>query len=197
MTRVSVVTPTWQRHSLLFERCMPSVRAQTWPEVEHVIVSDGPDIPLAAAMAGQRVVYGELPAHDPHPQNWGSAARNHGLTLASGDLVAYLDDDNEFRPDHLRLLAEALLDTGADFGYARMWTSRGYQVGSAPPAYGQVDTSILMHRAGLPQRAGMWPTPGTLQGDQHAPDWAVVEAWLAAGATWTHVPVVSVDYHFQ
>jgi glycosyltransferase involved in cell wall biosynthesis len=198
MTLVSVITPTWQRHSLLFERCMASVRAQTWPKVEHVIVSDGPDLALAAAMVGRGVVYAELDAHDPHPENWGSAARNLGLSLATGELVAYLDDDNEYRPQHLARLVDALVTSPeADFAWSRMLTSRGYEIGSAPPAYGTLDSSLLMHRAGLPQRCGMWPAPGTLDCDQHAPDWWVVSRWLAHGAGWVHVPEVTVDYHFS
>ena len=40
---VSVVTPTWQRHEWLLERCIASVQAQTYPLIEHVIVCDGPD----------------------------------------------------------------------------------------------------------------------------------------------------------
>lgn len=200
MTLVSVITPTWNRHGLLIERCIPSVAGQTWPKVQHVIVSDGPDRELAVRLAesGAAVTYAELPGHDPHPQNWGSAARNYGLQLADGELVAYLDDDNAYRPDHLRLLVQALVTyPDADFAYSRMLTTRGYQVGSEPPAYGQVDTSLLMHRAGLPERAGLWPVPGRVHGDEHAPDWAVVESWLAAGAGWVHVPEVTVDYHFE
>ena len=48
---VSVVTPTWQRHDLLMDRCIPSVAAQDYPDVEHVICSDGPDPDLAERLA--------------------------------------------------------------------------------------------------------------------------------------------------
>ena len=44
---VSVITPTWQRHALLLDRCIPSVAAQDYPNVDHVVVSDGPDPALA------------------------------------------------------------------------------------------------------------------------------------------------------
>ena len=49
---VSVITPTWQRHDLLLNRCVPSVAAQDHPAVEHVIVSDGPDPDLRGKLAG-------------------------------------------------------------------------------------------------------------------------------------------------
>jgi GT2 family glycosyltransferase len=40
---VTVITPTWQRHEYLFDRCIPSVMNQTYAYTEHIVVSDGPD----------------------------------------------------------------------------------------------------------------------------------------------------------
>lgn len=194
---ISVITPTWRRADLLIDRCIPSVRAQTWRNVRHVVVSDGPDPQLAARLAAEcpDVVFAQLGEHLDGPVDYGSRARNRGLELADGD-VAYLDDDNAYQPKHLQALAEALERTGADFVYSRMhvhW-QQDYQIGACPPAYGQIDTSLLMHRPGLPQRYGMWPVPGQIDGDKHAPDWAVVASWLAGGASWTFVDEVTVDY---
>jgi glycosyltransferase involved in cell wall biosynthesis len=187
---------------MLLDRCIPSVAAQTYQHLEHIVVSDGPDAFLAQRIASHpdagRVRFAELPAHDVHPQNWGSAARNHGLTLASGELVAYLDDDNAWRSNHLKRLVAALgASPAADFAYSRMLVHpHGYEVGSAPPAYGCLDSSVLCHRAGLPQRLGSWPAAGRIDGaDQHAPDWGLVAAWLAGGARWAFVDAVTVDYY--
>jgi hypothetical protein len=44
--QVTIVTPTWQRHDLLLNRAIPSVQAQGYPGVEHLVISDGPDPPL-------------------------------------------------------------------------------------------------------------------------------------------------------
>jgi glycosyltransferase involved in cell wall biosynthesis len=206
MTLISVITPTWRRHGLLLARCMPSVYSQTHPKVEHVIVSDGPDRDLAELVAGELwrrrldtrpVVYLQLPDHGDGPVDYGSRARNHGLRYAAGDLIAYLDDDNEYRPEHLELLAAALQSSGADFGYSRMLRHPNNDViGHPTPVYGGIDTSILMHRRGVPEEFGWWPLPTEIEGDKHAPDWGVVSRWLDKGATWVHVPDVTVDYHF-
>lgn len=51
---VSVITPTWNRHDLLLTRCLPSVQAQDYPAVEHVIISDGPDEDLRDFLAKVR-----------------------------------------------------------------------------------------------------------------------------------------------
>ena len=52
---VSVITPTWQRADLLVNRCIPSVQAQDYPVVEHIIVSDGPDQLLRDYMETRRL----------------------------------------------------------------------------------------------------------------------------------------------
>ena len=40
---VSVVTSTWGRADVLMQLCIPSVIAQSYPNVERIIVSDRPD----------------------------------------------------------------------------------------------------------------------------------------------------------
>lgn len=204
---ISVITPTWRRQQLLVERCIPSVYGQTYPRVEHVIVSDGPDRPLAMQVAGdlwrrplktRPLRFDQLAEHIDGTVDYGSRARNRGLALANGELVAYLDDDNMYRPEHLQILARALADNpAADFAYSQMLTHPRDQIIGAPePIYGGIDTSLIMHRRGVPEKFGYWPIPDEIPDDKHAPDWAVVARWLQAGATWVHVPQVTVDYYF-
>jgi glycosyltransferase involved in cell wall biosynthesis len=188
--RISVITPTWQRHELLVERCVPSVAAQTVP-VEHVVVSDGPDPVLRELLAD--VVYAEVDQHYDDPVNVGARARNRGLEVASGDLIAYLDDDNAFRPHHVETLAEALVNSGRDFAYSRMYRhGLGDEIGAEPPEHGRVDSSILMQRADTHLKFGWWPVPS-----EYCVDWQLVQAWVLAGAQWVFVPEVTVDYYHK
>jgi len=185
--KISVITPTWQRARLLAGRCIPSVAAQDYDgEVEHVIVSDGPD-PALGGVPG--VVF--LPEHVP-VLNRGVLARLHGTRLATGDLIAYLDDDNAWRPGHLRLLAAAITDGDVSFAYsqAQCRNERGvsWVIGGCRPVFGQVDTSLLVHKAGLLETA-TWRPSG------RPADWDLVDRWLEAGATWIHVPQVTLDYY--
>jgi glycosyltransferase involved in cell wall biosynthesis len=194
---ISVVTPTWQRPGLLLGRCLPSVNRQTWPRLEHLVVSDGPDPHLAAEWPehpdGQRRRLLQLGSHDP-AFHYGHRAKLHGLAQARGELVAYLDDDNAWRPDHLRLVAGALLLHDADFAYSRMEvhlrSGGGYLVGSAPPRCDHVDTSLLVHRRELLDRS-TWQEGG----GRPTVDCELVGRWLEAGARWVHVPEVTVDYY--
>jgi glycosyltransferase involved in cell wall biosynthesis len=190
--KISVITPTWQRHQLLLERCIPSVAAQT-VEVEHVVVSDGPDLELRDLLAGLDVVYAEVAEHADDPCNYGARARNRGLEVATGDLIAYLDDDNAFRPQHVERLAAALTESGRDFAYSRMFRhGLGDEIGGEPPEHGRVDSSILMHRREGPEKFGLWPVPAPYE-----VDWEFVKAWVLAGATWMFVPEVTVDYYHR
>lgn len=89
--RVSVVIPTYRRAELL-RRCLGALAAQTLPPADYevIVVSDGPDVGLRAALrsASCSLRYLEL------PQRRGpAAARNFGWRAASAPVVAFTDDD--------------------------------------------------------------------------------------------------------
>jgi len=101
---VSVVIPTRGRPSLLL-RAVRSVVAQSVQQFELVLVLDGPDSTTEAAaqtVADSRIRVEVL------PESRGPAgARNAGVRAARAELVAFLDDDDEWHPDKLRVqLAE-------------------------------------------------------------------------------------------
>ena len=184
---VSVITPTWDRHDFLMDRCIPSVQAQTWPHVEHVVVSDGPDLELklSLALTDPDVRFDELPDRD-GAGHWGHRARLHAIGISKGDLITYLDDDDAYRPEHCAVLAQALEDhPGADFAYSLM-SSDGAVIGQDPPVYCQIGTPMIMHRR---ETLAM----GTWERSMPSIDWDLVDRWLQAGARYVHVPEVTVD----
>jgi glycosyltransferase involved in cell wall biosynthesis len=194
----SVITPTWQRHGLLLDRCIPSVLAQDCPAVEHVIVSDGyePDLYPAmlerygAEIAAGRIRYDELYEHA--GARWGHWCRLRGIEVARSPYLAWLDDDNAFRPSHVSRLV-TLLDAGAQFAYSRVMfhaPSGTYPVGGDPPCLGQVDTSGIANRKDLHEVA-TWRDEG-----QQTIEWDLVERWIAAGATWAFDEEITADYYF-
>lgn len=126
-----MITPTWgpQRHRVLLDRCIPSVKAQSFSDWEHVVVSDGPD----PALRGLCEQYLELEEHV-EPHSWGASARNRGLRETKATYVAYLDSDNAYRPDHLSRLVDALDRSKADFAYSRMLVVQtGQEIGADLP----------------------------------------------------------------
>jgi glycosyltransferase involved in cell wall biosynthesis len=112
VTRLSIVTGTRGRAATLAARALPSVRAQT-VEVEWVVVSDG-DASVRDVLEGVRCVYEEI-THE--ADGFGLCrARSRGLELASGDLVAYLDDDNALDPGYAAAVV-ALCERDRDVRY--------------------------------------------------------------------------------
>jgi glycosyltransferase involved in cell wall biosynthesis len=98
MSRVSVVLPTYNRASTL-RRAVESVLAQSWSDFELIVVDDGSTDGSADG----------LESLDPRisvvrRENGGvAAARNSGLLEAGGDLIAFIDSDDEWRPYFLAL----------------------------------------------------------------------------------------------
>jgi len=104
--RVSVVIPTFNRAEVV-GRAIGSVLAQTYRDYEVIVVDDGSSDStpsLVAALAQGRPFIRYLP----QPHCGRSAARNHGMAVAQGEYVAFLDSDDVFLPDKLRVQVEAL-----------------------------------------------------------------------------------------
>ena len=103
--RVSVVVRTVGRQQLL-RRALMSLRAQTYQNIEIVLVNDGKvDLSAIAARFGAR--YTQTPGGN------NARAANAGLALATGTYVSLLDDDDAALPDHVEKLVEALIRSGA------------------------------------------------------------------------------------
>ncbi len=111
MTRVSVVIPTQNRPAAV-ERAVRSVAAQTHEDLEIVVVDDGSATPLALSVRDPRVSVYRLPC-----PGGVSAARNFGLARATGEWIAFLDDDDLWAPDKLELQLSALGAASADLSY--------------------------------------------------------------------------------
>jgi len=193
--RISVITSTWRRHAVLLKRCIPSVLGQTLRPIEHIVISDGPDhelATLAAPIQGIVKLY-FLPEHS-EQEHWGVIPRREGVRLATGEWLAFLDDDNAWRPQHLSLLADAVCSTDADFAYSRAqrWRS-GVPVdivGEEPPEAGRIDTSLLLARRQL-FAVENWEVAG------YAADWDIVRRWLDLGASYAFVPEITLDYFLR
>lgn len=92
---VSVIVPVYAGERFLAD-ALDSVRAQTYSNVETIVVDDGsPDgcAAIAAARGDVRLL------REPH--GGVAAARNAGLRAARGELIAFLDQDDEWLPQRL------------------------------------------------------------------------------------------------
>jgi len=120
---VSVVVSHFDRRDWLPE-ALDSIAAQTFRDFEIVVVGDaGPDATSLVAGWARGRPFETRYVH--RRLNGGVAAtRNTGVAAARGALIAYLDDDDLWRPDHLAGLV-SVLDTqpacGLAYGDAEVW----------------------------------------------------------------------------
>lgn len=100
---ISVIIPVFNGERYLGE-AIESILAQTWPSSEIIVVDDGSTdgTSKVARQFGDRVKYQR------HPHSGVAAARNHGLAAARCDWIAFLDADDVWAPDKLRLQAHYL-----------------------------------------------------------------------------------------
>jgi Glycosyltransferases involved in cell wall biogenesis len=115
---ISVIIPTWNRASEV-GKAIDSALAQTLAPLEIIVVDDGSTDATAEVLAR----YGDL-IHVVRQRNQGvAAARNAGMAVARGELLAFLDSDDVWFPRKLELQAArfdadpglGLVHCGVDF----------------------------------------------------------------------------------
>lgn len=96
---VTVIIPTFNRRRWIGE-CLDSVRAQTYPRVETLVVDDGStDGTVEWLRSEPRYEFARLHVQ---PKNGGaSVARNTGIQISKGDLVVFIDSDDALAPEHI------------------------------------------------------------------------------------------------
>lgn len=145
--RVSVVVPTFNRS----HRLVPTLRSvldQSFSDLELLVVDDGSTDDTPAVAEG---------ISDPRlrllrqSNAGGAAARRHGLEAARGELVAFLDHDDRWKPQKLERQLARLDEAGGEFGlvYGRLVYldedgSTGAEI-SLPQFEGQVFQQLLVH----------------------------------------------------
>ena len=112
MTVISVIVTTYNRAACLLT-ALNSISSQTYTDYELLIVDDGStDETLKILQQDEWLDNGRT-----FPkikvisliENYGVAvARNTGIANATGKLIAFLDSDDEWRSDYLKVMAQAL-----------------------------------------------------------------------------------------
>jgi len=113
---ISVIIPVFNGEAYIAET-IESVLGQTPPPGEVLIVDDGSTDGTADVIHGfgSRVQYQRQPNQGP------GAARNLGIQTAAGDMLAFLDADDVWMPDKLKLQAAALdQDPALDLVFCHM-----------------------------------------------------------------------------
>lgn len=204
---VTIRIATYNRGPLVAERAIASAQAQSYENVEILVVGDHCDEATERAVRGvrdSRIRFENLPVRGDYPRDpmfrWmvaGAAPMNRALELARGEWIAPLDDDDEFTVDHVEVLLDACLTKGLDvaYGKADMEVEPGEwePVGSWPPGPGNIIHASVMYAARLrPMRHSVdsWRLnePG---------DWNLWRRMRAAGARFGFVDRVVVRHYLE
>ncbi len=120
--KVSIVMPTYKRDQAYLGRALASLLAQTYQNIEIVVVDDNPpDSEYRAKTVAFMKRYEDEPRivyHLNEKNVGGSLARNIGIDLATGEFVTFLDDDDEYLPGKIEHQVAFMLDTGAEMSFA-------------------------------------------------------------------------------
>ena len=120
---ISVIVPVYNVAPWL-ERCLDSIAAQTWKNLEIWLVDDGSTDGSAALCAARAEKDPRF--HLLRQENAGvSAARNLALDHAAGHYLQFVDGDDFLPPDATETLARAASSTGADLVIGRFWRVAG------------------------------------------------------------------------
>lgn len=198
---VSVVTPTFPgREKQLLERCIPSVLAQDWRPLEHVIISD-PNPAL-------REHFKALPQDDYFRfieinETWKNPATKFangavpwmlGSRLALGEFVGFLGDDDELHPDHVSVHVAAMKAADAVWSLSKVdFRANGDHwavVGDNSFAAGRLDATGIMCWKGALSVASWDPAAG-----HPAVDWKLVDDWRQAGLVGVFIDQVTGIHH--
>lgn len=122
MRKVSVIIPVYNTGGYLTE-CIESIINQTYKILQIIIVDDGSELETAE-------LCDQLMARDSrikviHKKNEGvSIARNTGLSIASGEIVCFVDSDDTIDNRMISIMVEAIEASGAQIAMCDALTIR-------------------------------------------------------------------------
>jgi len=216
MPTVDCIISTYNRASHFLPRAVLSVQNQTHTDWLLTIADD-------CSTDRTRLIAEAFRQEDPRvqyvctPKNSGfqSVPKNLAIRATSAPMIAYLDDDNEWTPDHLAELVATLQKHHADLVYgAREFVNDPVHPHPKPMLLGDkmywnlpqimtwvpqllgamnwVDTSDMLHTRALLKRIGGWN-----ESARQGADWDLIRRVASAGATVVNVPKVLTKYYWH
>lgn len=197
---VSIITGTYHRPRELMN-AVRDVQNQTYSNIEHVIVHDGP------VLDEYRLIKDIVQNGNKFPIKFYETGRQWSQFLAdsisavpfqvaqwmaSGSYLMWMADDEEITEDHVELLVNLLEEKDVDFVFSRteVWfpqtlnfTRPPCVIGSEKPRRGDITQALF--RAELLDYRGFMTHVGS------GTDWDQIEAWIQAGASYAFLDKVT------
>lgn len=186
LPRVSVVVPAYSR-VLLLQECLASIRAQTMPDWECIVVDDGSpagrDIQeTVERMQDVRFRYIRR-SHNGGP----AAARNTGIRSARAECFICVDEDDRLVPDAVETLLKEMgcSDTDAVCPQARLFGGASGTRKAVKPTLQLMLKGMFLLPNGWIMRKDVWEKVGGFDEDRRLigrDDWEIWLRLLAGGA---------------
>jgi len=101
---------TTQNRSELLKRAIDSVLAQTWSNVEIIVVDDASDDDTVRVLGQYNDKFTNFRWYRNKVSRGACVSRNKAIEVANGEFITGLDDDDYFLPQRVALLVEAYDD---------------------------------------------------------------------------------------
>ena len=106
---VSIIVPVYNTEKYI-ERCVSSLRSQTYTNIEIILVDDGSTD--ASPALCDKYAQSDSRIKSIHKKNGGvSSARNLGFENCSGDYISYVDSDDYVHPQFIEILYKGCRDS--------------------------------------------------------------------------------------
>ena len=196
---VSVIMPACNRETVIAD-AIESVLRQSYTRFELIVVDDG-STDGTALVASRCADDPRVRIESSQARRGVSAARNRGLALAGGELIAYLDSDNTWLPDYLAAMAGAFLQMPEiDAAYSGQYIYHPGQPQPVAVRFGSYNKSLLsnnnyidlncfMHRRSALERAG----GGFCETLKRLVDWDLILR-ISRSCRMVSVPVLQSNY---
>lgn len=92
---ISIIIPLYNTPLNFLDRCVESIKSQTYNNIEIIIVNDGSTVDYDAYFIGLKESLDKKFIIEEKQNGGVSSARNKGLDIASGDYIMFVDPDDE------------------------------------------------------------------------------------------------------
>lgn len=200
--KISVIISTYKRPERL-KKAIQSVLDQSFTDWELIVVDDASKDETESVVTSfkdPRIVYIK------RTKNSGCDVipKNEGAKASQGEYIAFLDDDNTYRMDHLAVLYNEIIKTKVDVVYGDRWLVD--ETNRIKPQIGvslDFDPLTLMQRNfidtsdALMKKQALFDVGGFDEKQRKYIDWNLWVRMLKYGKIFKRIPLVITDYHLH
>lgn len=120
---ISIIIPVYNSEQYL-EKCLDSVLAQDYPDLEIIVINDGSTDSSGSILERYSGVYPCI-RYIQQENSGVSAARNHGIKVARGKYIAFVDSDDTIPPNYISALYRIMMEDKVELSIVSVEDSYG------------------------------------------------------------------------